>query len=96
MAWIGAGREKVRLTGAGRLGALSLFSLLAALIVTMPLMSVAVDAARPASDVWGHVAGRLVPRYFANTVWLCLGVGLLTAAIGVGATLGASMPSISQ
>lgn len=85
MAWIGAGRDNVRLTGAGRLGALSLFSLLAALIVTMPLMSVAVDAARPASDVWGHVAGRLVPRYFANTVWLCLGVGLLTAAIGVGA-----------
>ncbi|MEZ5838376.1 MAG: iron ABC transporter permease [Geminicoccaceae bacterium] len=64
---------------------LSLLSLLSALVVGLPLLSVAIDALQPASDVWSHVAGRLIPRYLMNTVWLCLGVGGLTGCIGVGA-----------
>ena len=66
-------------------GPLAFLSLTAALLVALPLASVVADAFGPASDVWGHVAGRLIPRYLASTLWLGLGVGILTCAIGVGA-----------
>ena len=63
----------------------ALSSLIAAMFMALPLISVGIDALQPASDVWNHVASRLIPRYFWNTIWLCMGVGGLAAAIGVGA-----------
>jgi len=56
-----------------------------ALLVALPVMSVLYDLARPTSEAWSHVAGTLIPRYIANTLWLALGVGVGTTALGVGA-----------
>lgn len=77
-----AGRlAPARLTGATWLvGA----AMLAALLVMLPLAAVLVNLLAPTSEAWTHVAGRLVPRYLLNTLWLALGVGALTTAIGVG------------
>ncbi len=60
-------------------------AMLAALLVILPLLAVLANLLAPTGETWAHVAGRLVPRYLLNTVWLALGVGVLTTAVGVGA-----------
>ena len=35
------------------------------------------------SDVWRHLAATVLPEYVGNTLWLCLGVGAGTVAVGV-------------
>ena len=35
------------------------------------------------SDVWRHLAATVLPEYVGNTLWLCLGVGSGTVAVGV-------------
>lgn len=37
------------------------------------------------SDTWAHLAATVLPDYIWSTLWLCLGVGLGTACMGVGA-----------
>ena len=37
------------------------------------------------SDTWAHLAGTVLPEYLWSTLWLCLGVGVGTASMGVGA-----------
>jgi len=71
---------------ARRLPSLRAFALLAALLVAAPLLSVAVNILRPGTaDTWQHLLSTVLPDYVAATLWLCAGVGLGVAAVGVGA-----------
>lgn len=36
-------------------------------------------------DTWAHLLATVLPEYVANTLWLCLGVGIGVMAVGVGA-----------
>jgi iron(III) transport system permease protein len=36
-------------------------------------------------ETWGHLMATVLPEYVANSVWLCLGVGIGVAAMGTGA-----------
>ena len=69
--------------GGGR--ALALASLIGALVVLMPILAVLLNLLQPASPVWAHVAGTVIPRYAANTLWLVAGTVTATALMGVGA-----------
>lgn len=63
---------------------LGLLSLVMAALVLLPIVSVVLELLQPTSEVWGHVASRLLPQYAINTALLVLGVGCLTTAVGVG------------
>ena len=53
------------------------------LLVTAPILSLIIIAFGDAGDVWPHLLSTVLPRSVAVTVWLMLGVGTLTAVIGV-------------
>lgn len=61
---------------------LSVF-LLAGAIVT-PLCAILIVALGETVDIWPHLAETVLPRYFANTVMLMVGVAAGTLALGVG------------
>ena len=68
-----------------RMGWLVLLALLVAALVAVPILSVATNIFRGGtSDTWSHLAATVLPEYVVATLWLCVGVGVLTAAIGVG------------
>jgi len=73
-----------RRVGAGRAGLWALAPTLVALLVSVPVLVVLAAVAAPAGDVWRHLADTVLARYVANTVWLALGVGAGTLAIGTG------------
>lgn len=54
-----------------------------AAIVLLPLLALAWTAVQ-GSDAWPHVAAHVLPQAARNTLWLLLGVGALTVAIGTG------------
>ncbi|MFN3938265.1 MAG: ABC transporter permease [Gemmobacter sp.] len=60
-------------------------AVLIAAVVLMPVGSVVWLAFTPGDSLWGHMLATTLPRYLANTGWLMLGVGILTAAVGTGA-----------
>lgn len=65
---------------------LVILALLVGGLVTLPVLAVltqllTVDTA----DTWSHLAGTVLPDYIGSTLFLCLGVGLGTSCIGVGA-----------
>lgn len=65
---------------------LSWLSVLAALLVVMPIVSVGSNLfAGGTGGTWSHLAATVLPEYVRTTLWLCLGVGLGSAALGVGA-----------
>jgi iron(III) transport system permease protein len=64
--------------------ALSIASVIIAVFMALPVMAVVVQLAFPAGDVWGHLAGTVLPRYLTNTAWLMVGVGAGVLCIGVG------------
>ena len=65
---------------------LLVLALAVAALVGLPVASVLANLAQGGtSDTWSHLAGTVLPEYLLNTVWLCLGVGVGTAAVGVGA-----------
>ncbi len=67
-------------------GWLVLLALAVAALVAVPVVSVATNLfAGGTRDTWAHLAATVLPEYVGATLWLCLGVGVLTAAIGVGA-----------
>ncbi|QEL65412.1 iron (III) transport system permease [Oryzomicrobium terrae] len=69
-----------------RVSPLLLLALAVAALVGLPVASVLANLAQGGtSDTWSHLAGTVLPEYLLNTVWLCLGVGAGTAAVGVGA-----------
>ena len=61
-------------------------ALIAAAAVIAPLISVALNVwVAGTASTWSHLAATVLPGYVLTTLWLCLGVGLGVAAVGVGA-----------
>ncbi|MDZ7668856.1 MAG: iron ABC transporter permease [Gammaproteobacteria bacterium] len=69
---------------ANRPAALSVASVVIAVLVVLPVIAVVVQVAYPSGDVWGHLASTVLPRYLTNTAWLMVGVGAGVLVIGVG------------
>ena len=55
-----------------------------ALLVLAPVLAVGWIALHPTENIWPHLLATTLPRYFANTVYLTIGTGLLAAAMGTG------------
>ena len=65
---------------------LALLAALAAMLLAAPIVSVGSNIfSGGTADTWAHLASTVLPDYIATTVWLCLGVGLCAALLGVGA-----------
>ncbi len=61
-------------------------ALLVGMLVALPVLSVISHVlTMGTSDTWSHLASTVLPDYIWSTLWLCLGVGLGTASMGVGA-----------
>jgi iron(III) transport system permease protein len=63
----------------------SLGAILIAAVVLAPMVAVVWIAFHPTENIWPHLLSTVLPRYFAATLRLMLGVGVLTAAMGTGA-----------
>jgi len=56
-----------------------------ALLFSIPVVTVVGQLLLPrTSDVWGHLAATVLPRYLWNTLWLILTVGVAVPVIGAG------------
>jgi iron(III) transport system permease protein len=53
-------------------------------VLSLPLLAVAGAFFIPTGDVWKHLAETVLPEYIMNSLILMLGVGLLTAVLGIG------------
>lgn len=62
-------------------------ALLVGALVLLPVLAVLMQVLSPSdtSGTWSHLASTVLPDYLWSTLWLCLGVGLGTASMGVGA-----------
>jgi len=60
-------------------------ALLIAAVVLGPILAILWMAFNPAENIWPHLMATTLPRYLANTLMLCLGVGVLSASVGTGA-----------
>jgi iron(III) transport system permease protein len=69
---------------ASRVNGWSLFALIVASLVAVPIGFVLSGVFRPAGEIWQHLAETVLWRYIGNTAWLMLGVGIGTALGGVG------------
>ena len=68
-----------------RIGGLGLLALGVALLVAWPIVSVGMNVLSAGTgDTWAHLVSTVLPEYIATTLWLCVGVGLSAAIIGVG------------
>ena len=63
--------------------ALGLAALIVAGLVAVPLLTVAWNLTR-STDLMGHLAATVLPGYVVNTLWMMLGVPVLTILIGAG------------
>ncbi len=63
----------------------SVGAIVIAVIVLAPMVSVVWIAFHPTDNVWPHLLVTVLPRYVGTTVRMMIGVGLLAAAMGVGA-----------
>ncbi|MBA4110516.1 MAG: iron ABC transporter permease [Leptothrix sp. (in: Bacteria)] len=65
---------------------MTLFALLIAVVMVIPLLSVATNVFNAGTTgTWTHLMDTVMPDYIIATVVLCLGVGIGTALVGVGA-----------
>ena len=65
---------------------LSAFSFALAVLVALPVLAVGANLfAGDTGGTWGHLLATVLPEYVANSIWLCLGVGIGVAAMGTGA-----------
>ncbi len=55
-----------------------------ALLVGIPVFTVAANLFVPSGDVWQHLASTVLPDYVINSIWLMLGVGTGVFILGVG------------
>ena len=70
---------------AHRLSPLLLVALLVATLAGLPVASVGLNLlVGGTSETWSHLSQTVLPEYIANSLWLCLGVGLGVGGIGVG------------
>lgn len=58
-------------------------ALLTTAIVALPVLAVAYLAFFPDENVWPHLIETTLPRYVRTTLWLMIGVSILTLAIGL-------------
>ncbi len=62
------------------------FSFALAVLVALPVLAVGANIfSGGTSDTWAHLMATVLPEYVANSIWLCLGVGIGVAAMGTGA-----------
>ena len=66
---------------------LTLGALVAAALITFPILGVLASLLQPASDLWPLMAETVLPRYTGNTLLLALLVAAGVTAIGVPAAL---------
>ena len=59
-------------------------SLLAALIVAAPVVSIGILALQPAPDVWPHLVAYVLPQALRDTALLLAGVAVVTLLLGAG------------
>lgn len=63
---------------------LLIVGLVVALLAGLPVASVGLNLfAGGTSQTWGHLSSTVLPEYIANSLWLCLGVGLGVGIVGV-------------
>ncbi|MGF1563268.1 MAG: ABC transporter permease [Geminicoccaceae bacterium] len=58
-------------------------SVAVAAVIALPLVSVASALLQPSPTTWTHLATTVLPAYVRSTIWLAVGVSLVTAVIGV-------------
>lgn len=54
------------------------------LLVTTPIIAIAIIALSPTENIWPHLARTVLPGYVITTVLLITGVGLVTFVVGAG------------
>ena len=68
------------------LSALSAVSFALAVLVALPVLAVGANLfSGGTGETWAHLMATVLPEYVANSIWLCLGVGIGVAAMGTGA-----------
>ena len=86
MTLAAATAEHIRPGARSRSGWLTWLAVLLAMLVAVPIVSVGVNIfSGGTAGTWAHLASTVLPDYIATTLMLCLGVGVLTAGVGVGA-----------
>jgi len=60
----------------------SVGAVIIAALVVMPILAVAVIALSPDDNIWPHLVSTTLPRYFKNSVFLVVFVGIIAAFIG--------------
>ena len=73
--------RNVKKSGSGVWNAVTL---LIALLVSIPVITVLINIFIPAGEVWAHLASTVLPEYVKNSIWLMLGVGTGVFILGVG------------
>ncbi|WP_426173626.1 ABC transporter permease [Massilia sp. TWR1-2-2] len=74
----------MKLSGRGSFSALVAGSLLVALMLAVPIFSIAANLLLGgAGDTWRHLASTVLPDYILNTLILCAGVGAGVIVVGV-------------
>ena len=69
---------------AGRAGWLSWLAVGIAVALAWPVVSVGSNIfAGGTAGTWSHLMATLLPDYIRTTLWLCAGVALMTAVLGV-------------
>jgi iron(III) transport system permease protein len=51
-------------------------------LIATPILLILLSLLAPKTAAWSHLTETVLPRYIANSLWLMLGVGVGTAAIG--------------
>lgn len=62
------------------------FAFVLAFLVALPVLAVGVNLfSGGTAGTWGHLIDTVLPEYVANSIWLCLGVGIGVTSMGTGA-----------
>lgn len=62
----------------------NIVTLLIALLVSVPIITVLANIFVPSGEVWSHLAQTVLPNYVINSFWLMIGVGFGVFVLGVG------------
>lgn len=62
----------------------NVLTLTVAVLVAIPVITVAANIFVPSGDIWQHLASTVLPDYIKNSFWLMIGVGTGVFIIGVG------------
>jgi len=65
-------------------GLWSILTILIALLISIPILTVAINIFSPAGEIWSHLASTVLPEYVKNSIWLMFGVGFGVFVLGVG------------